>query len=443
MDTPICDFLQQYAQRQPTRLHMPGHKGRGDLGVEQWDITEIEGADALFEAKGIIAQSEANATALFGTQRTLYSTEGSSLCVRAMVALCTLYARNKGVRPLVLAARNAHRSFVSALGLCHCDVQWLYAKKGQDDMACPIGADLLAATLDAMETKPIAVYLTSPDYLGHVAPIGALARVCHIRDVLLVVDNAHGAYLHFAATHPMDEGADMCCDSAHKTLPALTCCAYLHIGKNAPAFLAQNAKWAMSRFATSSPSYLQLMSLDGLNPYLETYAPIATAYADKVACTKSRLQEAGYTLVGEEPYKLTLDAPPYGYTGHEIARYLAKNGFVCEMDTDRYVVAMLSPSLPQQALSGLTEVLLALPPKEALPTPPAAVCHPEVVLPVYEAMWAPFDTLEMQAALGRVVADVTLPCPPAVPVVVPGERIDQDVICALARMGVTEIRVVK
>ena len=87
MTTPILDFLNTYAASDTLRLHMPGHKGLPALGCEALDITEIAGADALYEAGGIIAESERSAAALFGSARTLYSTEGSSQCIRAMVFL--------------------------------------------------------------------------------------------------------------------------------------------------------------------------------------------------------------------------------------------------------------------------------------------------------------------------------------------------------------------
>ena len=87
MTTPIWDFLQGYQLEGMSRFHMPGHKGTGPLGCEAWDITEIDGADSLYEASGIIAESEANAAALFGSGATFYSTEGSSQCVRAMLFL--------------------------------------------------------------------------------------------------------------------------------------------------------------------------------------------------------------------------------------------------------------------------------------------------------------------------------------------------------------------
>ena len=113
MTTPIVDFARRYADSGAVRLHMPGHKGKGAL-CENIDITEFEGADDLYHADGIIRESEENASALFGAH-TFYSTEGSSLSIRAAVYLTSLYARQNGSRPLIAAGRNAHKSFISAL----------------------------------------------------------------------------------------------------------------------------------------------------------------------------------------------------------------------------------------------------------------------------------------------------------------------------------------
>ena len=108
MDTPICDFVRRYAGENAIRLHMPGHKGKAFLGMEQLDITEVDGADSLYEAEGIICKSEENAGSLFGC-KTLYSTEGSSQCIRAMLYLLRIYAGQTGCRPLIAAGRNVHK----------------------------------------------------------------------------------------------------------------------------------------------------------------------------------------------------------------------------------------------------------------------------------------------------------------------------------------------
>ena len=125
MSTPICDFVRRYRDSDAARLHMPGHKGKPLLGFEPWDITEIDGADELFTSHGIIAESEAQASALFGAH-TVYSTGGSTLCIQTMLHLTALHAASKGERPCILAARNAHKAFVNAAALLDIDIRWLY-----------------------------------------------------------------------------------------------------------------------------------------------------------------------------------------------------------------------------------------------------------------------------------------------------------------------------
>ena len=124
METPICNFVRKYADSEAIRLHMPGHKGKNILGLEALDITEIDGADSLYEANGIIRQSEENAGRLFGCP-TFYSTEGSSQCIRAMLYLAMLHAKEQGKRPVIAAGRNAHKTFLTGAALLDLDVRWL------------------------------------------------------------------------------------------------------------------------------------------------------------------------------------------------------------------------------------------------------------------------------------------------------------------------------
>ena len=146
MTTPIVDFVQNYAKSGTSRLHMPGHKGQALLGFEGLDITEIRGADELYEADGIIAQSEANATRLFSTAHTYYSTEGSSQCIRAMLCLA-MQAAPAGQRPVLLAARNAHKALLYAAALLDFDIQWLWpAPEASGALcSCPVTEAQLAA----------------------------------------------------------------------------------------------------------------------------------------------------------------------------------------------------------------------------------------------------------------------------------------------------------
>ena len=451
MNTPICDFVRDYAAKNPLRLHMPGHKGVGPLGVEALDITEIPGADVLYAPEGVIAASEANAAALFGSARTVYSTEGSSLCIRAMLYLAQLWAKANGRRPLVLAGRNAHKAFLSAVALLDIDVEWLFSEgERQGDtqgvVSCTVTAEALERRLSVMPKRPEAVYITSPGYLGRRADISALAAVCHRYGALLLVDNAHGAYLHFLSTpqHPLDLGADLCCDSAHKTLGVLTGGAYLHIAKSAPPMLCAAANRAMALFASTSPSYLILQSLDAANRVLDgNYVNFIMSTSDRTVTLREALAADGWTLTGNEPLKITLCPKSRGHTGIEIAALLERQNIYCEFADPDYIVFMLTQQIPTSAYDTLLAALRSIPPRTPITDAPPVLGYPERVLSHREAMLAPSEALSVEQALGRILASPGVSCPPAVPILVCGERIDEAAIHAFQYYGIEQIEVVK
>ena len=442
MTTPICDFIQRYAEENPLRLHMPGHKGSRLLGPEPWDLTEVDGADSLYEAEGIIRESEENASRLFGV-RTFYSTEGSSQCIRAMVYLALLHARENGRSSRVLAGRNAHKTFLSAAALTGADVRWLWGD-GLSYLSCPLTAAEVEAALAEEPRPPAAVYLTSPDYLGSSVDIAAIAEVCHARGVPLLVDNAHGAYLRFLqpSRHPADLGADLCCDSAHKTLPGLTGTAYLHVAGE--ELFLQQAKNALALFGSTSPSYLLLASLDAVNRYL------AEGYPEKLAETvqladamKARLTDGGWSLTGDEPLKLTIRTKPCGYTGQQLSALLAANGIVSEFADGDHLVLMLTPEIGEAGVARLEDALLSVEKKTPIFGAVPSMARPERVVSVREALLAPCESVAARESIGRVLAAASVGCPPAVPIVVSGERICRDAVEAFAYYGISTVTVMK
>jgi len=441
---PICDFARRYEKSGTLRLHMPGHKGVPFMGCEGLDITEIKGADSLFEAEGIIAESEKNASALFGA-RTFYSTEGSSLCIRTMLALIMQNNPERGEKTRVLAGRNAHKAFLSAAALLDLEVEWLYPEGEHSYLACPIAPAALEARLREMAPKPAAVYITSPDYLGNMADVAGLAAVCHAHGVYLLVDNAHGAYLKFLepSLHPIDLGADLCCDSAHKTLPVLTGGAYLHISEHVSPLFADQAKKIMALFASTSPSYLILQSLDAVNAYLAEHSNRYADFAALLTVHRARLRAAGYVLVGNEPLKWTIYTKAYGYTGVEFSDILRAKGIECEFADPDYVVLMLSPMLSNADLARVVEVLSWIKRRPPIQTIPPAVAVPEQSESIRSAMLAPKEVLPISQCVGRVLADPGVGCPPAVPILVCGERIDRAALDAFAYYGITACTVVK
>lgn len=468
MTTPIVDFVRRYAQSGTSRLHMPGHKGQSLLGFEPWDITEIKGADELYGADGIIAQSEANATRLFGTVHTYYSTEGSSQCIRAMLCLALQAAPAAGQRPVLLAARNAHKALLYAAALLDFDIQWLWPAP-QDAGAlcsCPVSAAKLTGALQGLAQRgkrPFGVYITSPDYLGGVQDIAALTEVCRDFGVPLLVDNAHGAYLRFlpqGGQHPIALGAAMCCDSGHKTLPVVTGGAYLHLGKNAPVQDEAAVRNALALFGSTSPSYLILQSLDKCNQILSEGYPLRLLQCcGHLTRLRRELNEAaaakhcpGPLALESEPLKVTLDAAVLGLSGTELAEKLRAAKIECEYADPRYLVLMFTPDNPPQDFERLSAAVLRIAEELAGPvTLPEETAGEFAELErglhrrctIRQAVFAPQEQLPAEQAVGRICAMPTVSCPPAVPIVVSGEQITPAAAAWMKRYHVEEVSVIR
>ncbi len=447
MTTPIHDFVRFYAGSNPSRLHMPGHKGTGFLGCEPYDITEIDGADNLYDPQDIIRESQSNAARLFGAAATFYSTEGSSQCIRAMLYLALLaHKERSGSRPLIVAGRNAHKAFLTAAALLDLEVCWLYPQNA-DYSLCR--CDITPQYLDSILTQhpdAAAVYITSPDYLGNTADIKLLAEVSHCHNLPLLVDNAHGAYLHFLdpPSHPMDLGADLCCDSAHKTLPVLTGGAYLHISHLAPSIYASKVCQAMSLFGSTSPSYLILQSIDLCNQYLDNF------YTQKLADTaqfltafKLRLAQKGWHFTGDEPLKLTISTLPSGYTGPQLAGLLQSRGIHPEYADPGYLVLMPTPETPPEALARLESVLAGLPQLPPIPAALPAFRPPQRRLTIRQALFSPSEKLSITEAVGRTLTGLSVSCPPAVAPAVPGEILTENIAEIYRYYGIETVSVVK
>ena len=464
--TPISDFIREYEERQAVRAHMPGHKGLYD-SLCPGDITEIEGADSLYAADGIILKSEKAASKLFGSGHSFFVTEGSSQAVKAMCLMAMRLAGSReeaGVKkPVILAGRNAHRSFVSAAELLGFEIGWLLGENRESLMECRISKEKLEERLEEYSKEKdkyvAAVYVTSPDYLGNTADIKGLSELSHEHGTILIVDNAHGAYLRFLKkdSHPLSLGADMVCDSAHKTLPVLTGGAYLHVSKILmKSFDAEEIRSALLRFGSTSPSYLILRSLDLANRFL--YENKTERYFDRccaaVSDLKAFLVKKGIVFAGDEPMKLCIDLRKSGLSEYcdAVVNELRKNNIEPEFCDRDYITLMLSPfnSLDdyEKIKTALTEIMLFDGFVKRLYSGKAGK---EALVPAYslpEKKYEPSEILgrsrvkiRVDKALGRVAANVVLSCPPAILPVIPGEIVDGKIIRILKYYGIKEIYV--
>lgn len=441
MKTPIVSFLKSYQEKSPVRMHMPGHKGAGILGFEGMDLTEIYGADELFAAEGIIKESEQNASNLFGCP-TYYSTQGSTLCIQTMCTILCQDAKSKGKKPKILAGRNAHRSFIHAAALLDFEIEWLYGNS--DYLSCKIHAEDLEKAF--IESLPTAVYLTNPDYLGNLLDIKSLASVCKKHNVLLAIDNAHGAYLRFLkdSLYPIDLGADLCCDSAHKTLPVLTGGAYLHLSDSLNQVWKNDVKHFMEYFSSTSPSYLIMASLDAANEVLDTtFKNSLFECIQRVDGLKNTLVQHGYTILSGEPMKITISTKEFGYTGNEIANLLMECDIYPEFYDSDYIVLMPSPYNTKDDLKRLETCLCGIEGKPILVNKPPKLEQSKKAMNVRQALFSSSITLDVSKSLGQVCSSVTVSCPPAILPVIPGEVISESSIEVMKYYGIETIRVVK
>lgn len=443
MDTPVFDFASHYAEKNPVRCHTPGHKGQGILGWETLDITEIHGADSLYAPDGILAKSQENAARVFGSGATFYSAGGSSQCIGAMLYLARLRAK-PGLRPVIAAGRNAHSSFIRAAALLDFDIVWLMPQtKSFSLCGCPITPAYLS---DSIQNIPglAAVFVTSPDYLGAMLDISALAQASHLAGVPLLVDNAHGAYLRFTEKnlHPMDCGADLCCDSAHKTLPVLTGGAYLHVGKNAPPAFFTGAQKGMAMFGSTSPSYLILASLDRMNRELcKDFPPLLHWCIQEVYRLKQFLSSLGWQILPSDFLRITIHAMNSGYTGETLAALLRQQGIYCEYAQGEHLVLLLGAQNTPNDFTRISRAFQDIPVKPPLPRPALSFALPQVYCSLREALLAPSRQVLAAHAAGCVLAAPAVSCPPAVSVVVSGEIIAPDAVEIFRQYGTSTLAV--
>ncbi len=442
MNTPIYDFVQNYIKSNTARLHMPGHKGVSFLGPEAFDITEIRGADELYAPTGIIRESEKNATRLFDTSKTVYSAGGSSQSINAMLYLAYLRA-NKIKRPFVLAGRNAHKSFIYALAKLDSDVEWLYPETSDSICSCIITAQILEKKLNELTNKPFAVYITSPDYLGGMSDIKSLAEICKKYSIPLLVDNAHGSYLKFCQRdmHPISLGADMCCDSAHKTLPVLTGGGYLHIAKSDKYNFSKDVINAMAIFGSTSPSYLILQSLDLCNRYIhENIREDLSVCTQKCNEIKKYMDEIGIPNISSEPLKITAD---FRGINLELECIFSEISIEYEYFDGDFAVFMLTPQNPHNDFLKLKKVFENI--GEIKKTDVTDIHFPEAerVMTIRDAIFTENEKIEVENALNRVCASPTVSCPPAIPIAVSGERITTKHIELFNKYKIKKILVIK
>ncbi len=452
MEIPIYEMLSRYTAKGRASFHTPGHKSRADLlGALQslsYDLTELPDTSCLFDAGGTdaIEQAECMAADVFGSQLTLFSAGGCTLCIQTMLLL----SKSQGKR--VLFARNSHISAVHTAALLGICPVWIWPSGQNYQITCSDIEKALASYPDVRT-----VFITSPDYYGNIADIRTIASLCRRKGAMLIVDNAHGSHLGAFGMHPLSLGADMTADSCHKTLPVLTGGAMLHINHLREHGIDRSrAKAAMMMFGSTSPSFPVLASLDLARDWWQRAGNQAyqlTAESVEQLARKALNNEIG-VLRGKlnDPTRLTLDIGAMGIEGMTAAQFFREKGCEPEYSDSRFVVFIVTPFNTPDELSQLSEAINQFPVNlrrerfiKCAQTMPEYFdgMPPKTVLSPREALLSPCETVNADSAAGRIAARAVCPCPPGVAAVVPGEIISRDTAEYLSFFGFKRLTVVK
>lgn len=441
--------MQEYLSKNIYPFHMPGHKRNSAFlphDLLSLDMTEFGDMDNLHEPTGILQDFQVFIARLYGADESFFLVNGSSVGLMATIgAAC-------GQGGTLAAARNCHAGVYRGMVLTGAFPVYLPPENTADGLS---GGILPARVMNTAD----AVIITSPTYEGFVSDIKAIAENVHKKNGLLIVDEAHGAHFPFHPLFPdsaLSHGADIVINSLHKTLPALSQCAVLHV--RGPRVDRERLRYYLRMLQTTSPSYILMASADYMlhklyeePAHFDTYAARLESF--RQAMPGASIKEAAIRLSGGERVGTagiyTMDTGKLLFNTHAeisgkaIANLMASSGGVqMEMADDRHVLGMTSVADTDEGFERLVEAVYALnrriPPVERPEParPPFPV--PEVVLTPREAAQKETVTVSWPQAVGRIAGAFVTPYPPCIPLLAPGERITTEVWEAAAARGYAE-----
>ena len=459
MSKSLLKELKKFAKKEKISMHIPGHKSGRGLGAYfkksafSIDVTELSGTDNLQNPNGILKAAQENCAKIFGAGESFFLTGGSSLGLRAAILGCA----KRGER--VIVDRTCHRSVISAIALGGIEPVFVYPKfDKKSGLYLGVSKDAVAR---AIEENPdvCGAVITSPTYYGVCSDVAGIANVLHKNNKFLIVDEAHGAHFVFSKKNlPISAlalGADICVQSAHKTLPALGQCALLHLGAKAKIDKRRLVR-TLRAIQTTSPSYLLMASLDEAVRYMNTAGKvklnglikeIEALKAEVISKTDLTFADTNTLKCPQDATRVVVDFSPIDLSGKYAENLLIEEfGIYPEMSDERYVVLIPSASNSKREIRQLCSALCSIGGRRFKEKAGENLALPnvELVCPPSEAIAAPFEAVSLKDALGRVSAGVVSACPPGAAVLVPGQKIDKETLDFIEKNDVAEeIEVIK
>jgi arginine decarboxylase len=460
-ECPILDALVEYKRLGYLPFTPPGHKqGRGTdprvlaaLGADVFhsDVLATSGLDDRSASGSLIQKAQTLMAQAVGAEHAFFSTCGSSLSVKS--AMLAVAAPGQSL----MVGRDAHKSVVSGLVLAGVEPIWVTPRWDTElHLAHPPSADSVRR---AWQQHPEAagLLITSPTPYGTSAELATLAEICHQHGKPLIVDEAWGAHLPFhdeLPTWAMDAGADVCVVSIHKMGGGLEQGSVFHLQGDLvdPVRLME----CEDMLATTSPNVLLYAAMDGWRrQMIEQGSTLLSAALELARRTRARIEELdGLHVLGDEllgveasheldPLQITIDLQPLGISGYDAADWLrAEQRINVGLSDHRRIGIQLSYADSAQTADRLLDALRELVGHAAelprakpidLPDPSAFDVQP-AMLP-REAFFAEAVDVPVAEAVGRISVEQITPYPPGIPALLPGERINIEVLSYL-RSGV-------
>lgn len=445
--TPLFSAMLSHVERNPVQFHIPGHKkgegmesefkqfiGENALSI---DLINIAPLDDLHQPTGVIEEAQRLAADLFEADHTLFSVQGTSGAIMTMImSVC-------GPGDKIIVPRNLHKSILSAIIFAGAKPVFVSPERDAR-LGIDHGISVRSVKKAIEKHRDVkAVLVINPTYFGVCTNLKAIVDMAHEYGIPVLVDEAHGALLHFHDKLPlsaMQAGADMAAMSMHKLGGSLTQSSLLHIKEG--LISAKRVQTIFSMLTTTSTSYILLASLDAARRQLAISGYKLAEKAIRLAqSARKRINEIpGLTCFGEEilwsetafdfdPTKLTIHVRHLGITGYDTEKWLRERHNIEVELSDMYnILCLITPGDSQENIDCLLQALVELSQQyynknEARELVVNVPEIPQLALLPRDAFYGDTETVPFTEAQGRIIAESIYVYPPGIPILLPGEVI--------------------
>lgn len=442
--TPLFDALKHHNKVRPVSFHVPGHKngsifpqtaGHFYHPLLSIDVTELSGLDDLHSPETVIEEAETLLADIYQSKQSFFLINGST--VGNLTMILAAFKEDD----IVFVQRNCHKSVLNGLKLAKLKPIFI-EPDFNDEWKVPTGISR-ASLEEAYQAYPTGkgVILTYPNYYGFAFDVKEIIDFCHSRDLVVLVDEAHGA--HFIAGDPfppssLQLGADMAVQSAHKTLPAMTMSAFLHV--NSDRIAIDRIRFFLQALQSSSPSYPLMASLDLARSYIGTYSNLDKQYLRKqLEAFINNLK--GITTIkvlshsnGGDLLKLAIQSKK-GLSGFDLQKKLETVGIFSEL-ADPYNVLLIFPLLKSGADFRLIEItkLFEKALKETVESNKSDIFIFQKSKQTLTSLMIDYKNqgetrskvIPISDSVGNCSAEMVIPYPPGIPLLMEGEEITKE-----------------